>query len=278
MAGRLAGKVAVVTGGSTGFGRGIAAIYAREGAKVVVGDLKPETNDGNYDEAPELTTTTLVEKLGSEAVYQHCDVTKQADVAALVAKATERFGRIDIMVNNAGIYRGAPFLNYKEEDLDAVFAVVAKGTFFGCQEAVKAMIAQGEGGAIVNVCSSAGIRPYPHQTVYNMSKHAQCSVTQCVALEFGRHNIRANAICPTHAKTSMSFRGAELPGADARMSEIIPLRGWAEIRDIANLAVYLGSDESRFITGSLIPVDGGEIMGHHVSRFAPQEWATLNSR
>lgn len=271
MDGRLAGKVVVVTGASSGFGRGIAVKFARQGAKVVVGDLQAPTTPGNFDERPELTTAELIAAEGGEAVFHRCDVTRQAEVAELIAAASAHFGRLDILVNNAGVYRGGSVHLSTEADLDACYNVIVKGTWFGCQEAIKTFLAQGDGGTIVNICSSAAIRTYPNQSVYNMAKHAQGTLTKSVALEYGRQGIRANGVCPTYAKTAMSRRGFERDGAVQGIRSIVPMGRWAEIEDVADLALFLASDESKFITGSLIAVDGGEVLGHHASRFAPGE-------
>lgn len=261
MAGSLDGKVAVVTGASTGFGRGIAAILARNGAKIVVGDIAETAAAGNFDESPDLTTVELVRKLGSEGVFKRCDVSNHDDVTALVAEATARFGRLDIMVNNAGVYRGgSPMHTLADADLEACWNVLVKGTWNGCQEALKTFIAQGGRGNIINIVSTAGLRGHAMQAPYNMAKAAQANLTRCIALEYAGQGIRANGICPTYMKTAMSRPGFESEFNDAVLS-VIPQGRWGEVADVAQLALFLATDASDFINGALIPLDGGETLG-----------------
>ena len=258
---RLQDKVVVVTGASSGFGRGIAKACAAQGAKVVVSDVHENPNPGGFEADAALTTVEAIEKNGGRAVYVTCDVTRSEQVAALVAEAVRAFGRLDVMVNNAGIYRNGKRLHeFSEEDLDVCFDVNAKGTFFGAQEAIKQFLAQGDGGVIINLVSTAGLQGHPNQSVYNISKGAQANLTRCLAIEYGQDRIRVNGICPTYAKTSLTrelFDDAEF---DQVFTESIPLKRWGEVDDIANLAVFLASDESTYIHGDLIKVDGGETL------------------
>ena len=192
--GRLEGKVAVITGASSGFGRGIARAFAAEGAKVVVSDVREELTEGGFEEDPDLTTVEAIEKDGGEAIYVGCDVTKQDQVRDLIKAAVDRFGRLDIMVNNAGIYRGGKLTHeFTEEDLDACYNVNVKGTFFGAQEAVKQFLEQGDGGNIINLVSTAGLGGHPNQSVYNTSKGAQANLTRCLAIEYGEKGSASTA-------------------------------------------------------------------------------------
>jgi NAD(P)-dependent dehydrogenase (short-subunit alcohol dehydrogenase family) len=259
---RLAGKVAVITGGSTGFGRGIAALFARHGAKIVIGDLTDATAVGNFDDCPELSTVELVQADGGEALFVECDVTKRADVANLVKGAVDQFGQLDVMVNNAGIHRGDRRIHeLTESDLDLCWQVIVKGSWFGVQESAAQFLAQGKGGSIINIVSTAGLRAHPFQSPYNIAKAAQANLTRCAALEYGADNIRANAICPTFIKTAMSRVGYEDASFNEMARTMIPLNRWGDIKDVAELALFLASDESAFITGTLIPLDGGETLG-----------------
>ncbi len=261
MSQRLAGKVAVVTGASSGFGRAIAVAFAAEGAKIVVGDLQPEPSKGGFEAAPDSTTVEEIERDGGAAAFVRCDVTRQADVANLVQTAAETHGRLDVMVNNAGIYRGGKLTHeFSEAELDACWTVNVKGTWFGCQEAIKQFLKQGTGGNIVNLVSTAGLQGHPHQSVYNISKGGQANLTRCVAIEYGHHGIRVNGICPTYAKTALTRALFDNKGFDDFFTQSIPLKRWGEAGDVASLAVFLASDESSYIHGDLVRIDGGETL------------------
>jgi NAD(P)-dependent dehydrogenase (short-subunit alcohol dehydrogenase family) len=257
---RLEGKVAIVTGASSGIGRAIALQFAGEGAKVVVADLHKGRNQGGFEDAMSSTTVEEIAQNGGAAFFVTCDVTSQQQVVALVDAAVKHFGTLDIIVNNAGIYRVGKLVHeFEEADLDACWDVNLKGTWFGCQEAIKVFLAKG-GGTIVNIVSTAGLGGHPKQSVYNISKGAVSSLTKCIAIEYGRDGIRANGICPTYAKTSMTRGHFDDADYMTAFAESIPLKRWGEVADVANLAVFLASDESSYIHGALIPVDGGETL------------------
>lgn len=262
--GRLEGKVAVVTGASSGFGRGIARAFAAEGARVVVSDLHDNPSEGGFEEDSGLTTVEAIEKDGGEAIYVTADVTRQDQVQKLISEAIEQFGRLDVMVNNAGIFRGGKFMHeFTEEDLDACYTVNVKGTWFGAQEAVKRFLEQGDGGNIINLVSTAGLGGHPKQSVYNTSKGAQANLTRCLAIEYGEQGIRVNGICPTYAKTALTRELFDDKDFDQAFTESIPLKRWGEVEDISNLAVFLASDESNYIHGDLVRVDGGETLSRY---------------
>lgn len=257
----LKNKVVVITGASTGFGRGIATKMAEEGAHVVVGDIREEANQSGFDEHPELTTAQLIAKRGGEALFRPCDVTRRADVAALIQAAVQTFGRLDVLVNNAGIYRGGKLLHeFEEADLDICFDVNVRGSFLAAQEAIKVFLKQGGGGNIVNIVSTAGLQGHPKQSVYNISKGAAANLTRCLAIEYGKEQIRVNGICPTYAKTALTRAFADDKDFDAMFIESIPLKRWGEVPDIADLAVFLASDRSAYIHGALVRIDGGETL------------------
>ncbi|SDE22098.1 SDR family NAD(P)-dependent oxidoreductase [Paraburkholderia lycopersici] len=258
---RLKGKVAIVTGASSGFGRGIAMAYAAQGAKVVVSDIHEEPNKGGFERDAQLTTAAAIRKAGGEATYVQCDVTKQGDVANLVQETARVYGGLDVIVNNAGVYRAGKLAHeFGVEDLDTCFAVNVKGMWFGCQEAIKLFLRQGRGGNIVNIVSTAGLQGHPRQSVYNISKGAAANLTRCLAIEYGREKIRVNGICPTYAKTSLTRALFDDKDFDKAFTDVIPLKRWGEVEDIANLAIFLGSDESSYIHGDLIRIDGGETL------------------
>ncbi|WP_205880420.1 SDR family NAD(P)-dependent oxidoreductase [Lichenicoccus roseus] len=257
----LEGKVVLITGASTGFGRGIASKMAEAGANIVNADLQEKANPSGFDQKPELTTVQLVQELGSEALFVTTNVTKRADVVGAVEATTERFGRLDILVNNAGIYRGGKlFHDFTEEELDICFDVNVRGCFLAAQEAIKVFLKQGGGGNIVNLVSTAGLQGHPRQSVYNISKGAAANLTRCLAIEYGREGIRVNGICPTYAKTALTRAFADDDTFDEMFTKSIPLGRWGEVSDVADLAVFLASDKSAYIHGDLIRVDGGETL------------------
>jgi NAD(P)-dependent dehydrogenase (short-subunit alcohol dehydrogenase family) len=261
---RLKGKVAIVTGSSSGFGRAIAERFAREGAKVVCSDISREADRKGFEGDIKTTTEEAIQKAGGDAVFVKCDVTKAKDVAALVKAAVDKFGKLDVMVNNAGIYRGGKLMHeFSEADLDACFNVNVKGTFFGAQEAVKQFLKQGKGGNVINIVSTAGLGGYPRQSVYNISKGAAANLTNSLAVEYGRDRIRVNGICPTYCKTALTRDLYDDKVFDESFTESIPLGRWGEVKDVADLAVFLASDESDYIHGDLIKVDGGERLSRY---------------
>lgn len=255
----LAGKVAIVTGAATGFGRGIARSLAANGCAVVVADLQEGAWSASFDAESDLTTVELIQQEGGAAFFQKCDVTKKSDVDALVAETVRRYGKLDVMVNNAGIYRSGKLVHeFTEDDLDACLNVNAKGSFLGAQAAIRQFLAQGGGGNIINVVSIAGLQGHPRQSVYNISKGAQANLTRCLAIEYGRDGIRVNGICPTFSKTALTKAKADDPDFDEMFVESIPLKRWGEVDDIASLAVFLASERSSYMHGALVKIDGGE--------------------
>lgn len=246
--GRLQGKVALVTGGASGFGAEIARRYVAEGARVAIGDI---------DEAG---ARAVAEALGASAFAQRCDVSRGAEVEALVAQAVQRFGRLDIAVNNAGYtHKNQPLLEVDEATFDRVYAVNVKSIYLMTRAVVPIMRRQG-GGVILNMGSTAGIRPRPGLTWYNGSKAAVNLLSKSMAVELAPNRIRVNAICPVIGATGMLelFMGApDTPENRAKFIATIPLGRLSEPRDVANAAVFLASDEAEFITGVEFPVDGG---------------------
>jgi NAD(P)-dependent dehydrogenase (short-subunit alcohol dehydrogenase family) len=258
---RLQNKVAVVTGSASGLGRGIATAFAAEGAQVIVSDLTEKPLTGGFEANAAQTTVEEIEAAGGVASFVACDVTKQLDVAELVRRAVQTYGQLDVFVNNAGVYRNNKLVHeFTVEDLDACYEVNVKGSFFGAQEAVKQFLSQGGPGNIINVVSCAGLQGHPRQSVYNISKGAQANLTRCLAIDYGQNGIRTNGICPTFSKTALTralFDDAEFSDSFAAS---IPLKRWGEVADVASLAVFLASDESSYIHGDLIKVDGGETL------------------
>lgn len=264
---RLTDKVAVITGAASGFGRAAAVLFAQEGASVVVADVIEKPLAKGFETDLDHTTADLINSAGGRAVFVRCDVTSKADTDAAVAAAVENFGRLDVMFNNAGIYRGGKLMDdFTEADLDACFNVNAKGTFFGTQSAVAQFRRQdpnprtGQRGTIVNLVSTAGLQGHPMQSVYNISKGAQANLTRCAAIEYGAEGIRVNGICPTYAKTALTRDLYEDMAFMQTFAESVPLKRWGEMSDVAGLALYLASDESSYVHGDLVRIDGGETL------------------
>jgi 3-oxoacyl-[acyl-carrier protein] reductase len=246
---RLQGKTAIVTGAGGGFGEGIARRFAAEGASVVVADINAAA------------AGKVALEIGDGALAIAGDVSLGADVANMVAAAVEYFGGLDIVVNNAGTtHRNQPLLNVREEEFDRVFAVNVKSIYWMAQAAVPVWRRQGRGGSLINISSTAGIRPRPGLVWYNGTKGAVNTMTQCMAIELAPDNIRVNAICPVLGATGLTelFMGQpDSPEIRQKFLATIPLGRMSQPADIANACVWLGEDSSSFITGILLPVDGG---------------------
>lgn len=244
---RLADKVAVITGGASGFGEAMARRFVAEGAKVVIADL-----NGAAAEA-------LAAELGATATAIAVDVTRDADTKAMLDRAEAAFGGLDIVVNNAGFsHRNRSMLEVTEDEFDRVFAVNVKAVYLAARHAVPRLAARG-GGVILNTASTAGLRPRPGLTWYNSSKGAAITATKSMAIELAPQNIRVNALCPVLALTPMAatFLGEDTPERRAAFIATVPLGRASTPDDVAAAAVYLASDEAAFITGVALEVDGG---------------------
>jgi 3-oxoacyl-[acyl-carrier protein] reductase len=244
---RLDGKVAIVTGGGFGFGEGIAGRFAAEGAKVLVADI-----DGSRAER-------VAGEIGAAARASSADVAKGADFARMVEEALRAFGRLDVVVNNAGIaHRNSSMLEVDEATFDRVFAVNVKSIYWSAIHAVPVFRRQG-GGNIVNIASTAGIRPRPGLTWYNASKGAVITMTKSMAGELAPDKIRVNAVCPVIGETGLTstFMGGDTPELRAKFVATIPLGRMSLPRDIANASLFLASDEAEMLTGVALEVDGG---------------------
>jgi len=248
---RLTGKTAIVTGGGSGFGEGIAKTYAREGANVVVNDL-------NGAAAERVASEIAI--AGGKAIAVAGDVTKANDWSALRAAAIEDFGSVQIVVNNAGTtHRNKPVLDVTEAEFDRVYAVNVKSIYWSVQEFVPYFRAQG-GGVFINIASTAGVRPRPGLVWYNGSKGAVIVASKALAVELGPDAIRVNCVNPVIGETALltEFMGVEdTPENRKKFLAGIPLGRFSKPQDIANAALYLASDEAEFITGVCLEVDGG---------------------
>lgn len=244
---RLEGKVALVTGAGSGFGLGIAETFAREGAKVVIVDIKQEAAEA------------AAKNIGASALGLACDVSKAADVQAAVKRTLDTFGRLDIVVNNAGItHRNRSMLEVEEEEFDRIFAVNVKSIYHFARAAVPQMRQQG-GGVFINVGSTAGLRPRPGLTWYNSTKGAVHTMTKSMAVELAPDRIRVCALAPVAGETPLlaTFMGEDTPEKRQAFVNSIPLGRFSTPQDIANAALYLASDEASMITGVVLEVDGG---------------------
>jgi NAD(P)-dependent dehydrogenase (short-subunit alcohol dehydrogenase family) len=263
--GSLAGFSTVVTGASSGMGRAIALEMAAQGARLVVCDLQKRAKPGGFDVDADVDTDELIRQRGGEAIFQRADVTKAADLEAAVKAAVEAYGRLDVMVNNAGIFTGiATVVDQSEEDFDLTISVNAKGVFLGCKYAVQQMMAQnprddGARGQIINICSIAAERGLDVEPAYCASKGAALALTKQVACDFGRHHIRVNAILPGIIQTSMSREPLSDPKVveHLRMSNTFPRFGTVD--DVAAAAVFLASDAAGYVHGASFAVDGGKL-------------------
>ncbi len=246
---RMEGKRAIVTGAASGFGREIARLYAREGAHVAVLDMNGAG------------AKTVADEIGNRAIPVVCDVTQGAQVNAAVADTVAAFGGLDVVVNNAGwTHRNKPMLDVSEEEFDRVYAVNVKSIYLMAQAAVPVLRAQGIGGTIINIGSTAGIRPRPGLTWYNGSKGAVNLLSKSMAVELAPDRIRVCGIAPVMGETGLleSFMGVpDTPENRAKFIGTIPLGRISQPADIARAALYLASDDAEFITGVVLEVDGG---------------------
>jgi len=245
---RLAGKIALVTGAASGFGAEIARTFAREGAKVGILDLNGEG------------ARAVASSIGPAALALEGDVSVARDVGIAVETAARVFGRLDIVVNNAGwSYRNRPLLEVSEAEFDRVFAINVKSIFHMSHAVIPLMRRQG-GGCLINVGSTGGIRPRPGLTWYNGSKAAVNLMSRSMAVELAPDKIRVNAVAPVIGETALleTFMGVpDTPENRAKFIATIPLGRMSRPVDVANACLYLASDEAEFITGVVLEVDGG---------------------
>ena len=244
---RLNNKIALVTGAGSGFGQGIAARFAEEGAKLIVVDINEEA------------AKMVAGEIGDSAIAVVADVSKNSDVEAMIQQTVAQWGRLDILVNNAGTtHRNKPMTEVTEEEFDRIFAVNVKSVFLTARHGVPLMKEQGHG-MILNVASTAGLRPRPGLAWYNTSKGAMITATKAMAIELASFKIRVNAINPVAGETGMLhlFMGEDTPEKRAQFVSSIPWGRLSKPQDMANAALFLCSNEADMVTGTCMEVDGG---------------------
>jgi NAD(P)-dependent dehydrogenase (short-subunit alcohol dehydrogenase family) len=242
----LEGKVVLITGAAQGIGAACAQRFAREGAKVVLADVN--------DAAGHVLALAL------NGAYVHCDVSSKAQIDALVEQTLALHGCIDVLVNNAGIFKAAPFLDVSEDDFDAVIRVNLKGSFLMAQAVARAMVASKTQGSIINMSSVNGVLAIPSIASYNMSKGGINQLTRVAALALADHGIRVNAVAPGTIATELAQKAVLTDeAAKAKIMSRTPMRRLGEPSEIADVVAWLASDAASYITGEIVTVDGGRM-------------------
>ena len=249
----LRGKVAIVTGGTSGIGRDTAVLFAKAGAKVVVAGRR---------EAEGKETIDLIRAAGGDGLFVKTDVSRAADVRALVEKTVEKFGRLDVAFNNAGIEgTWSPIAEQSEEHWDSTIDINLKGVWLCLKYEIQQMLKQGGGGAIVNMASVAGFIGSAGAAAYCASKHGVMALTKCAALETARNGIRVNVVCPAVIETPMGERLWGAPEAKKFALGLHPIGRFGRPEEIAEAVVWMCSDRASFMTGQSLVLDGGFLAG-----------------
>ena len=255
MSGELQGKVALITGGTSGIGRDSAVLFAKNGAKVVfTGRREAEGNE----------TLKQVRAAGGDGLFLKGDVSKAADAQSMVQKTVEKYGRLDVAFNNAGIEGSwKPLTEQSEEEWDSVIDINLKGTWLGLKYEIQQMSKQGGGGAIVNMSSVAGLIGSAGAATYCASKHGVIGLTKAVSLEVASMGIRVNAVCPAVITTAMAERAFPDLAANKFLLTLHSLGRFGKPIEVAEAAMWLCSDRSSFVTGQTLTIDGGMLAGLH---------------
>src|SRR6266481_1695713 len=249
----LRGKVAIVTGGTSGIGRDAAVLFAKAGAKVVVAGRR---------EAEGKETIDLIRAAGGDGLFVKTDVSRAADVRALVQKTVEKFGRLDVAFNNAGIEGSwSPIAEQSEEDWDSTIDINLKGVWLCLKYEIQQMLKQGGGGAIVNMASVAGFIGSAGAATYCASKHGVMALTKSAALETARSGIRVNVVCPAVIETPMADRAYEDPGVQKFVLGLHPVGRFGRAEEIAEAVLWMCSEHASFMTGQSLVLDGGLLAG-----------------
>jgi NAD(P)-dependent dehydrogenase (short-subunit alcohol dehydrogenase family) len=255
MTDELRGKVALVTGGTSGIGRDAAVLYAKAGAKVVVAGRR---------EAEGKETIEMIRAAGGDGLFVKADVAKAGDVDALVQKTVEKYGRLDVAFNNAGIEGvWVPIVEQTEEDWDRVIDINLKGVWLCLKYEIRQMLKQGGGGAIVNMASVAGLSGVAGAATYSASKHGVIGLTKSAALETARSGIRVNAVCPAVIETAMAERAFSVPEFNKFVLSLHPLGRFGKPGEVAEAVVWMCTEHASFMTGHSLVLDGGFMAGHN---------------
>ncbi|MFT5196031.1 MAG: NAD(P)-dependent dehydrogenase (short-subunit alcohol dehydrogenase family) [Cellvibrionaceae bacterium] len=243
-------KVILITGAGSGIGRAAALLYAKNGGKIAVSDIDPKGG---------METVDMIKANGGEASFIQCNVADFKEVEAMIATVVDRYGQLDVAVNNAGI-GGASWHKTAEhtlEDWDNIIAVNQTGVFYCMKLELQQMTGQGFG-SIINIASIAGLKGLPNNAAYVASKHAVVGLTKTAAMEYAKRNIRVNAVCPVFTITNL-FDPDKIPveGLGDKLRNAIPMKRWAKVEEMAESILWLSSDKASFITGHSLAVDGG---------------------
>jgi len=244
----LTGKVAIVTGGTKGLGYGIAMTLACYGAKVVITSRHQDDCDKVADE---------IKEIGGEAIGIKTDVRNKTELDELIEKSVGKFGKIDIIVNNAGVAVTKPMVDMTEAEYDMVIDSNMKSVYFGSVAAAKKMIQQGTGGRIINIASIGGLKGSKNLTTYGASKAGVINLTKSMAIEFGKYGITVNAVCPGYVVTDLNRESLNNPTYKEKVMKTIPLRRFGEVEEVAAIVLFLASDFSSIMTGGYITADMG---------------------
>ena len=249
---RFKNKIVLITGGASGIGKATAEFFAEEGANLVISDVQEDLGK---------QVVAKLNKEGDKAIFIHADISKLEEVKQMIVQTIDRFGRLDIAINNAGIGGSLmPTSEVNPSDWDRVIAVNQTGVFY-CMKEELAIMREQRSGCIVNISSIAGIRGLPNQLAYVASKHAVVGMTKTVAMEYARYGIRTNAVCPVFTHTPLVEQLLSMRAdMEEKLLKTIPLRRFGEVEDIVNGISWLCDDASSFITGMILPIDGGQTL------------------